>query len=79
MLYVAGDQVTTVSGSTVGQKIRGLLKCGKISNFCALDIDLHTTCTVTTKYLIFVDKTPVKSMKIFIPRKFLALRYILHI
>ena len=48
---------------TVGQEIfvvlnfRGLLKCGKISNFhginfCGLDIDLYTTCTGTIQNII---------------------------
>ena len=55
---------------------RELLKCGKISNFRGLDIDLDTTCTGATKYLIFVIRCLQKSMKICIPRKFLALRYV---
>ena len=65
---------------TIGQEVfvvlnfHALLECGKISNFRGtnfhgLDIDLHTTYTGTTKYLLFVGKTPAKSTKYCIPTK----------
>ena len=62
------------------RNFRGLLKCGEIShirgiNFHDLDTNLHTTCTGTTKYLIFVDKMPAKSTT-FIPQKSPVLQWL---